>query len=150
MSSSSPASLPPSKGTTFAPPLSPLQSQAPGSTPNWDRQRRSAASSSSATTARGTMSSPRSNQALRKQNKASRRPKLGGDDSVELNALRSMSSRKGQTSITHLMNFTLPPRQHHFSHNHATRGHLSGRRGYSWGYNAVDKARYGCTTFLWI
>ena len=56
--------------------------------------------------------------------------------------MQSTSSRKGRTSITHLMNFTLPPRpqyhpQHHFGRN--------ARRNPTWGlgsgYHAADKAR---------
>jgi hypothetical protein len=55
--------------------------------------------------------------------------------------MRSSNSRKGQTSITHLMNFSLPPRpQYHPS----SRG--TSRRAPTWGlgsgYHAVDKARY--------
>ena len=56
--------------------------------------------------------------------------------------MQSTSSRKGRTSITHLMNFTLPPRpqntqQHYFGRN--------ARRNPTWGlgsgYHAADKAR---------
>ena len=59
--------------------------------------------------------------------------------------MQSTSSRKGQTSITHLMNFSLPPRPQ--AHQHNSR-YASGRprRNPTWGlgsgYHAVDKARY--------
>ncbi|MCJ1405234.1 hypothetical protein MMC11_008461 [Xylographa trunciseda] len=54
-----------------------------------------------------------------------------------------MAFRKGQTSITHLMNFTLPPRPQ--ANPHTTFGR-NGRRNPTWGlgsgHHAVDKARY--------
>ena len=54
--------------------------------------------------------------------------------------MRSASSRKGQTSITHLMNFVLPPRPEYHP------PYRGGRRYASWGlgsgYHAMDKARY--------
>jgi len=52
------------------------------------------------------------------------------------------TNRKGQTSITHLMNFSLPPRPP--SHSSHTQGR-NYRRNPTWGlgsgYHAVDKAR---------
>jgi hypothetical protein len=60
--------------------------------------------------------------------------------------MRSTNSRKGQTSITHLMNFTLPPRpqNHHLYNRHIGSGRQA-RRAPTWGpgsgYHAVDKAR---------
>lgn len=55
--------------------------------------------------------------------------------------MRSTGSRKGQTSITHLMNFSLPPRPQNHFHGHGR----SYRRNPAWGpgsgYHAVDKAR---------
>ena len=59
--------------------------------------------------------------------------------------MRSTSSRKGQTSITHLMNFSLPPRP---QASNATSYGRHVRRNPTWGlgsgYHAVDKARYAC------
>ncbi|OQV07641.1 hypothetical protein CLAIMM_12045 [Cladophialophora immunda] len=87
----------------------------------------------------------RGNQPLKKQHKQQRKPRLVDEDVLhETQAMRSINSRKGQTSITHLMNFSLPPRpqhhyQHHFNHRHQ-------RRNPTWGlgsgYHAIDKARY--------
>lgn len=59
--------------------------------------------------------------------------------------MHSTSSRKGQTSITHLMNFSLPPRpQAHQPNSRYASGRP--RRNPTWGlgsgYHAVDKARY--------
>ena len=51
--------------------------------------------------------------------------------------MQSTSSRKGRTSITHLMNFTLPPRPQHVQHQHRRlpwRGHSS--------LSHLDKAKY--------
>ncbi len=62
---------------------------------------------------------------------------------AELRAMRNASGRRGQTSITHLMSYALPPRPndgHHSSHSR------SYRRNPTWGvgsgYHAADKARY--------
>lgn len=59
--------------------------------------------------------------------------------------MKSTSSRKGQTSITHLMSFALPPRPQSQYHNHYSHAR-NGRRNPTWGlgsgYHAVDKARY--------
>ena len=67
-------------------------------------------------------------------------PVLIGD--LEQAAIRSTSSRKGQTSITHLLNFTLPPRPQ--LHPRSAFGR-NGRRNPTWGlgsgHHAVDKAR---------
>ena len=59
--------------------------------------------------------------------------------------MQSTSSRKGQTSITHLMNFTLPPRPQFHQQSHVNR---NARKNPSWGvgsgYHAIDKAKYAC------
>src|SRR3984893_5231756 len=63
--------------------------------------------------------------------------------------MRSTTSRKGQTSITHLMNFSLPPRPqyHPGAHRHA-------RRNPTWGvgsgHHAGDKARYVHANYRFI
>lgn len=59
-------------------------------------------------------------------------------------AMRSINSRKGQTSITHLMNFSLPPRpQNQYRHNfvHGRGNRRNATWGLGSGYHAVDKAR---------
>lgn len=57
--------------------------------------------------------------------------------------MKSTGSRKGQTSITHLMSFALPPRpQYNHHHNHARNGRRNPTWGLGSGYHAVDKARY--------
>ena len=57
--------------------------------------------------------------------------------------MRSTTSRKGQTSITHLMNFTLPPRP---QYGHLLPQQRTGRRYPTWGvgsgHHAIDKAQY--------
>ncbi|MCJ1438281.1 hypothetical protein MMC27_007669 [Xylographa pallens] len=126
---------------------SPSQSQAP-ILPSHDNisQRRSGGSGSfgAGASIRTTTSAARNTQSFRKQNKAQRRPRLGDEDAAaESAAIRSTSSRKGQTSITHLMNFTLPPRPQINPHTAFGR---NGRRNPTWGlgsgHHAVDKARY--------
>lgn len=95
----------------------------------------------------------RNNQPLRKQNKAQRRAKLVDDDAIaEVAAMKSINSRKGQTSITHLMNFSLPPRPQYQHHNNPN--HRYQRRNPTWGlgsgYHAVDKARYVHANYRFI
>lgn len=65
------------------------------------------------------------------------------DAMAEIRAVRNASSRRGQTSITHLMNYALPPRPYESYHASYSRSY---RRNPSWGvgsgYHAADKARY--------
>ncbi|CAP61720.1 uncharacterized protein PODANS_4_2890 [Podospora anserina S mat+] len=94
---------------------------------------------------------PRKSQGARKQHRNQRRagPSFGDshmddeDAMAEIRALRNTSSRRGQTSITHLMNYALPPRPYEGSHAPYSRSY---RRNPAWGvgsgYHAVDKARY--------
>jgi len=70
---------------------------------------------------------------------------IDDDDAIaEMRAVRNASSRRGQTSITHLMSYALPPRPHYDSH-HALSSR-SYRRNPTWGlgsgHHAIDKARY--------
>ena len=139
--------------------LSPAQTQpGPAATSDSYGQRRSG-SSFGASSARPTPT-PRGSQQGRKQHKASKRfPRVDDDaiaetvsarlpdmrrwtDSRKLN-MRPFNSRKGQTNITHLMNFSLPPRPQNNHHSHGY-GRTS-RRNPTWGlgsgYHATDKAR---------
>lgn len=68
---------------------------------------------------------------------------MDDDDAMaEIRAVRNASSRRGQTSITHLMNYALPPRHYLDTHSN-TRSY---RRNPTWGpgsgYHAADKTRY--------
>ncbi|ETN46396.1 uncharacterized protein HMPREF1541_00580 [Cyphellophora europaea CBS 101466] len=94
----------------------------------------------------------RNNQPLRKQHKASRRAKLADEDAfVESANMRPFNSRKGQTSITHLMNFSLPPRPHQQSHSFHPRHHQRPRTwGLGSGYHIMDKARYVHANYRFI
>ncbi|KAL1967297.1 hypothetical protein VTN77DRAFT_3343 [Rasamsonia byssochlamydoides] len=96
------------------------------------------------------VSSPRNNQARKNQHKRHRRPALANEDVyTESVVMRSTTSRKGQTSITHLMNFSLPPRP-----QYQPPPHRSSRRNPTWGlgsgYHAVDKARYVHANYRFI
>lgn len=76
------------------------------------------------------------------RNSSSRGGNLDQDDALaELRAVRNPSSRRGQTSITHLLNYALPPRQVYTSHNHGHSSSRSYRRNPTWSH-PVDKARY--------
>ncbi|KAI1116329.1 hypothetical protein F5Y14DRAFT_407647 [Nemania sp. NC0429] len=85
---------------------------------------------------------PRKGQASRKQHRNQRRPNgnLDDDDAMaELRAVRNASSRRGQTSITHLLNYSVPSR-HYQDHTRAARRHPTWASGS--GYHAADKARF--------
>lgn len=99
-------------------------------------------------------SQARNNQPLRKQHKASRRAKLADEDAIAENtAMRPFNNRKGQMSITHLMNFSLPPRPHYNQQHHPIH-HRHQRRNPTWGlgsgYHAIDKARYVHANYRFI
>ncbi|CAK7237266.1 hypothetical protein SBRCBS47491_009917 [Sporothrix bragantina] len=126
----------------------------------------------------GTAATPRKGQAARKQHRNQKRPGAGGagsnnnnknnsgfgnasknhrfedeDDMAEFRALKNASSRRGQTSITHLLNYAAPSRahlEHAFGGNDHYYGSRSrGHHGHSHhGYRShhhnitVDKARF--------
>ncbi|KAJ5169029.1 uncharacterized protein N7482_004623 [Penicillium canariense] len=91
----------------------------------------------------------RSNQARKNQHKRQRKPRLLDDDEYSESAvMRSTNSRKGQTSITHLMNFSLPPRPQYQPPPRNTRRYTSWGAGS--GYHAVDKARYVHANYRFI
>ncbi|KAE8444771.1 hypothetical protein EG329_014231 [Mollisiaceae sp. DMI_Dod_QoI] len=118
---------------------SPLQQQPSQVTsPSSESSSRRSASNSSQTHA-----SPRNIQGQRKQHKNSRRPRLADEDAMaESGAMRNANSRRGQTSITHLMNFTLPPRPQDYR-NTIQRGTRRGNiYGIGSGHHSSDKARY--------
>ncbi|PFH55967.1 hypothetical protein XA68_17317 [Ophiocordyceps unilateralis] len=92
---------------------------------------------------------PRKGQGARKQHKNQRRPGAGprpnshldeDDAMAEMRALTNPSSRRGQTSITHLLSYTSPRSflsQGHYHHSRSYRRHLT------WGLgHAADKSRY--------
>ncbi|KAL4905360.1 hypothetical protein BDW74DRAFT_15796 [Aspergillus multicolor] len=92
--------------------------------------------------------SARNNQALKSQHKRQRRPRLLDDDIDESTIMRSATSRKGQTSITHLMNFSLPPRPEYHPPPRNPRRYNSW--GLGSGYHAMDKARYVHANYRFI
>ncbi|KAI1177638.1 hypothetical protein F4777DRAFT_185809 [Nemania sp. FL0916] len=87
---------------------------------------------------------PRKGQAARKQHRQQRRPNWNPDDDdamAEMRAVRNASSRRGQTSITHLLNYNYStPSRHLQDHHRATRRHPTWSSGS--GYHAADKARF--------
>ncbi|KAF2157628.1 hypothetical protein K461DRAFT_250765 [Myriangium duriaei CBS 260.36] len=111
-------------------------------------QKRSGGSGSAGSAAVSkTSASARNNQTAKSKHKQSKRFRLADEDAfAESAAMQSSSSRKGQTSITHLMNFSLPPRpQNQYQHRY-NNTHRGAKRNPTWGlgsgYHAVDKARY--------
>ncbi|KAG6013639.1 hypothetical protein E4U43_007189 [Claviceps pusilla] len=101
---------------------------------------------------------PRKAQASRKQHKNQRRPSATQrsqsnpddyDSMAELRAVRNPSSRRGQTSITHLLNYTTPRAfQEHSYHPR------SYRRNPTWGpgsgHHAADKLRYVHSNYRFV
>ncbi|CAK7201654.1 hypothetical protein SEUCBS139899_004363 [Sporothrix eucalyptigena] len=131
--------------------------------------------------ATGTAATPRKGQAARKQHRNQKRPGAGvgnsngngngnknyrfedEDDMAEIRALKNASSRRGQTSITHLLNYAAPSRahlEHAFGSNDhyygsRSRGHHhhgSSHHGYrSHHHNsAVDKARFVYANYRFV
>jgi len=87
---------------------------------------------------------PRNSQALRKQNKIKRARLVDDDTLAESAAMTSIHSRKGQQSITHLMNFSLPPRPYFHQQNRFSQSR------HQRVYHAIDKARYVHANFRFI
>ncbi|KAK4447915.1 RING-15 protein [Podospora aff. communis PSN243] len=140
-------------------PAAPLPPQTSAAAAGFDITRRpnnnntNSGSGSSGQSIFAPQANPRKAQAARKQHRSSKRPGANSmhrgleddDDAMaELRAVRNASSRRGQTSITHLMNYALPPRPNYDSH-HALSSR-SYRRNPTWGmgsgHHAIDKARY--------
>ncbi|KAF2104746.1 hypothetical protein NA57DRAFT_70953 [Rhizodiscina lignyota] len=143
-----------SSKTTAPLPQSPAQSQG-GSVTSGESsaQRRSGGSSTFGAGASTRTPTPRNNQAAKKQNKGSKKYNRFADEDAmaESAAVRSTSSRKGQTSITHLMNFSLPPRpQSHQNYGHGRYQRRNPTWGMGSGYHAVDKARYVHANYRFI
>ncbi|PMD44786.1 hypothetical protein L207DRAFT_542369 [Hyaloscypha variabilis F] len=87
--------------------------------------------------------SARNNQGNRKQHKNSRKPRLADEDAMaESGAMRNSNSRRGQTSITHLMNFTLPPRPQDYRSTFGRGTRRGNIYGIGSGHHSSDKARY--------
>lgn len=122
-------------------------------TPDSSFFKRSVSSGSvGATAAARQIPQARGNQSLRKQHKQ-KKPRLWDEDALhETQAMRSINSRRGQTSITHLMNFSLPPRpqysNQHIHHRHHQRRNIT--FGLGSGYHAIDKARYVHANYRFI
>lgn len=57
-------------------------------------------------------------------------------------AMRNANSRRGQTNITHLMNFTLPPRPQDQRNTMQRGSRRANIYGIGSGHHSSDKARY--------
>lgn len=138
--------------TSYTTSVSHSQTNAPTSSDSLSQRRAGSSGSFGAGSTTRATTQGRSNQPLRKQHKGQRRPRLADEDAIaESTAMKSINSRKGQTSITHLMNFTLPPRP---SFQHNLSAHRNQRRNPTWGlgsgYHAIDKARYVHANYRFI
>ena len=134
-----------SKATTASGQSSPAGSATQQFFSNDSGQRRSGSSGGNIRSS----SAPRNQQISKPKHKQGKkfRP-LDEDAEAELFSMQNPHGRKGQTSITHLMNFSLPPRPHqqHQFHRHSYNGpRRGGRANPTWGlgsgYHSMDKAR---------
>lgn len=104
--------------------------------------------------AQGSVSSaiavPKKGQGQRKQHRNQKRPsyKEDEDEMDELRAMHNPSSRRGQTSITHLLNYSSRPQIQNYPYNR------NYRRNPTWGpgsgYHAADKTRYVHANYRFI
>ncbi|KAI6710570.1 hypothetical protein JHW43_006900 [Diplocarpon mali] len=117
---------------------SPLQQQNNQSTsPGFESSSRRSASSFT------TIAASRNNQGSKKQHRNSRKPRLADEDAMaESGAIRNANSRRGQTSITHLMSFTLPPRPQDHRNTFSRGSRRATTFGIGSGHHSSDKARY--------
>ncbi|TPX12233.1 uncharacterized protein E0L32_007119 [Thyridium curvatum] len=151
------SSAPSNLGKSLSAPVSASHSPAPPAsqaTSSFESVRRPSSQAGSSPS----YSAPRKGQASRKQHRNQKKPghrQVDEDDAMaEIRALRNASSRRGQTSITHLMNYSLPPRPYQDHHHYGGGGGRGGggghnrsyRRNPAWGqgsgHHAMDKARY--------
>ncbi|KAK7614334.1 hypothetical protein BKA81DRAFT_292184 [Phyllosticta paracitricarpa] len=150
------SSIAASKSTNTSNQSSPVQSQAASSATgdNYGLRRAGGSGSFGAGAASRSNPSPRNNQTSKKKHKSSKRFAAADEDALaEAIAMRSTNSRKGQTSITHLMNFSLPPRpqsNHYGGHSHGRPYRRAPTWGLGSGYHAVDKARYVHANYRFI
>ncbi|KAF2731025.1 hypothetical protein EJ04DRAFT_514861 [Polyplosphaeria fusca] len=153
MSSNPPAIATSSKATSSSGQLSPAPSQQTSfTTSDSHGQRRSGGGGSfGAGAASRSSPTPRNNQPSKKQHKASKKFRQADDDAIaESLAMRPFNNRKGQTSITHLMNFSLPPRPTNFQHGPGRHYRRNPTWGLGSGYHASDKARYVHANYRFI
>ncbi|KAK8204965.1 hypothetical protein IWZ01DRAFT_82324 [Phyllosticta capitalensis] len=149
------SSIAASKSTNASNQTSPAQSQAGSSAigDNHGVRRFGGSGSFGAGAASRSNPSPRNSQTSKKKHKSSKRFAGADEDALaEAIAMSSTNSRKGQTSITHLMNFSLPPppRNHHYGGQSHGRSHRRPAWGLGSGYHAVDKARYVHANYRFI
>ncbi|KAJ5477023.1 hypothetical protein N7539_007167 [Penicillium diatomitis] len=120
-----------------------------GSTEHSGHRRSGAPAAFGSNSSSKALGTARNNQARKGQHKRQRKPRLLDDDEFSESAvMRSASSRKGQTSITHLMNFSLPPRPQYQPPPRNARRYQSWGAGS--GYHAADKARYVHANYRFI
>ncbi|PPJ50585.1 hypothetical protein CBER1_06282 [Cercospora berteroae] len=105
---------------------------------------------SGAFASRSSPAAPRNQQSAKpKHGKSKKFRSLDEDADAEEFSMQNPHGRRGQQSITHLMQFALPPRPntHDRYHRHSYNGpRRNNRHNATWGlgsgYHAVDKARY--------
>lgn len=152
MSANPPGAIAASKSANTAAQLSPQAQTGPSAAGDSYGQRRAGGSGSfGAGAASRAYPSPRNSQASKRKHKGAKRPSLADEDAIaESVAMRSTNSRKGQTSITHLMNFSLPPRPQSHYHGHGRSYRRNPHWGPGSGYHAADKARYVHANYRFI
>lgn len=91
---------------------------------------------------------PRNSQVAKPKHKSKSKASyrlVDEDAEAEMASMQNPNGRRGQQSITHLMNFALPPRPQSHTHQFRHGGRRGERRNQTWGlgsgYHATDKAR---------
>lgn len=91
---------------------------------------------------------PRNAQAAKPKHKSKSKASyrlVDEDAEAEMASMQNPNGRRGQQSITHLMNFALPPIPQSHTHQFRHGGRRGERRNTTWGlgsgYHATDKAR---------
>lgn len=150
MSSNAGQAPTPSKAVNIPnPPAGPAAYHSPTANDSGSQRRAGGSGSFGAGLSSRNSGTPRNNQSRKNQHKRQKKPGLLDDDDYSESAvMKSTNSRKGQTSITHLMNFSLPPRPQYQPPPRNVRRYASSGAGS--GYHAVDKARYVHANYRFI
>ena len=135
--------------TTTSSQSSPAASQAQQFFSNDSSARRSGSNSGAASSSARVSPAPRNSQTSKpKHTQGKRFRPVDEDAEAEAFSMQNPHGRRGQQSITHLMQFALPPRpnaQNQFSRHGYSGPRRNARVNPTWGlgsgYHAVDKAR---------
>ncbi|KAF2674021.1 hypothetical protein BT63DRAFT_583 [Microthyrium microscopicum] len=93
---------------------------------------------------------PRNSSGKKTSSKASKRVRMDEYTRAEAAVMRSSANRRGQTSITHLMEFSHGPRPYLGSHRNYHRHQRSSGSSWHGHHSALDKSRYVHANYRFI